>query len=151
MALEHDYDKFPELTNKQLEVEQFNSPHVQITQDFHGTVTKVHDGDTITLLTSFRDFTFPLRILDIDAPELSEGGEGTRDWLQGRIEGEEVMITIDKRNRVGKYGRLLGHVIHRGIDVAEEMMWLGLVAPFGKKAEGRPEPLTKIFSLEKWF
>ena len=105
---EHDYEKFPELTNTEINEIGMLSPHTQYTEDFTATVVKVHDGDTITLRTKDRDFDFPLRFLDIDAPELNEGGEETRDWLKDQILGEEVEIKINKRNRVGKYGRLLG-------------------------------------------
>lgn len=151
MVFAHDFEEFPELTNSQLETLRFLSPHVQITEDFHAHVEKVHDGDTVNLPSPPRNFSFPLRLLDVDAPELSEGGDEARDWLKGRIEGEEVMVLIDARNRVGKYGRLLGRIMHRGLDVAEEMLHLGLVQVFGKKNEGEPEPLNKTFRLNQWF
>lgn len=150
MPAEHDYVKYPELSNKQLEHEQFNSPHPQIREDFEATVERVHDGDTVTLSTSFRDFLFPLRLLGIDAPEMSEGGEDARDWLRGRILGSRILVLIDPHNRVGKYGRLLGKIMWSGLDVGEEMMNLGLVAAFGEKDEGVPEPANKIFRLEAY-
>ncbi len=150
MAFEHDYKNYPELTNTQLEQLQFSSPHKQITEDFTATVIKVHDGDTITLRTDFRDFDFPLRLLDIDAPELSEGGEETRNWLKARLLGEEIQVIINPQNRVGKYGRLLGKVVNRGMDLGQEMLNLGLVKIFGTKKEGEPEPLSKIFALRQW-
>lgn len=150
MAFEHDYKNFPELSNTQMEQLQFTSPHVQITEDFTATVVKVHDGDTITLRTTFRNFDFPLRFLDINAPELSEGGEKTRDWLKSRIEGEEIMVIINRENRVGKYGRLLGKVLHNGMDLGEEMINLGLTKPFGKKNEGEPQDINKLFALKQW-
>ena len=92
MAQEHDFKKFPELTNRQLEEMQFDSPHRQITANFGADVVKVHDGDTITLRTDFRDFDFPLRFLDIDALELGEGGEETRDWLKIRLLKESIWV-----------------------------------------------------------
>ncbi len=150
MVFEHDYKKNPELTNAQLEVLGFSSPHVQIKEDFDAIVVKVHDGDTITLRTEFRDFDFPLRFLDIDAPEMNAGGETTRDWLSSRLLNEEVKIMINPDNRVGKYGRLLGHVMHRGMNTGNEMLHLGLVKPFGSKGEGEPPNLIKMFSLKQW-
>ena len=45
-------------------------------------------------------------------------------------------MLIDSRNRVGKYGRLLGHVLFSGFDVGEEMLRRGLVSRFGRKDEG---------------
>ena len=151
MVLEHDFVAFPELTNAQLEIFQFSSPHVQITEDFDAEIERVVDGDTVTLSTSFRDFSFPLRLLDIDAPELSEGGGDARDWLSERIHGSTVRVLIDSRQRVGKYGRLLGHIEHNGLDVGDEMLTIGLVTEFGKKDESLPEPLNKIYDLRQWY
>lgn len=148
---DHDYKKFPELTNAQLEVLGFTSPHPQITEDFDGVVVQVHDGDTVTLTTDFRDFAFPLRFLDIDAPELSEGGEKSRDWLKSQILGQKVRVLINKNKRVGKYGRLLGKIMHGGMIVSDEEMHLGLAKPFGKKDEDKIPKLDKIFRLEQWF
>lgn len=151
MVYEHDYINFPELTNTQLQVLQFTSPHKQITEDFEAEVVKVHDGDTITLRTDFRDFDFPLRMLDIDAPELSEGGQEARDWLQNRILGKQIKVLIDRFNRVGKYGRLLGKVQYGGMIIAEEEKHLGLAKPFGKKDEAELPDTNKEFRLNQWF
>ena len=148
---EHDYNKNPELSDAQLEMLQFSSPHQQITEDFNAIVVKVHDGDTITLQTTFRDFNFPLRFLDIDAPEMSEGGDIAKEWLTNRLLGEHIKVEINKKNRVGKYGRLLGKVIHRGMNTGQEMMHLGLVSKFGAKKEGEPDDINKTFSMKQWF
>ena len=151
MVEEHDYIKFPELTNTQIAEFGFASPHVQITEDFTAEVVRVHDGDTITLRTNFRDFDFPLRFLDIDAPELNEGGAEARDWLHEQIHGEMVEIKINRNNRVGKFGRLLGKVITRGIDMGEAQIRLGFTKPFGRKNEGEIPPIDKVFSIKQWF
>jgi len=142
--MDHDYKNYPELTNTQLNEFQFTSPHVQITEDFKATVVKVHDGDTITLRTDFRDFDFPLRFLEIDAPELNEGGKEATEWLKSRLLGKEVTIEINSLNRVGKYGRLLGIVFLDGLNVGEEMQHLTLVKEFGKKKESEIEPIGKM-------
>lgn len=151
MVFEHDYKNFPELTNTQIQEFGFTSPHTQITEDFRAEVIKVHDGDTITLRTTFRDFDFPLRFTDIDAPELSEGGEEAREWLKNRIEGQSVDVLIDAQNRVGKYGRLLGAVMFNGLNVAQEEIRQGLAKSFGSKKEGEVPPKDKVFSLRQWF
>jgi len=137
MAFDHDYKNFPELTNVQLQELQFTSPHKQITENFEATVVKVHDGDTITLKTNFRDFDFPLRLLNIDSKEIGEGGEEAREWLKSKILGKEITVSIDSNNRVGKYGRLLGNVLFQGLDIGEEELHLGLAVPFGTKNEGK--------------
>jgi endonuclease YncB( thermonuclease family) len=148
---EHDYINYPELTNSQLETERFTSPHEQIENDFYATVVKVHDGDTLTLQVPFRDFNFPLRFLDIDAPELNAGGEASRDWLKGKIEGKDVQIKIDPKNRVEKYGRLLGRVFYLGMDLGQEEVYLGLAKPFTQREEGKIPAAEKLFSMKQWF
>ena len=150
MAEEHDFKRYPELTNAQLERMQFESPHEQITMNFDAKVVKVHDGDTIRLKTEFRDFDFPLRLLDIDAPEMNEGGREARDWLSGRILGKLVWVLIDYRNRVDKYGRLLGRVMQGGFDVGEEEMMRGLAVPFSRRRETELPNLDKLFSIKQW-
>lgn len=148
----HDFQKYPELTNQQLETEEFASPHIQIKADFTARVEKVVDGDTIHLSCQFRDFTFPLRFLDIDAPELNEeNGKEVQQWLKAEIEGREVEIKINRHNRVGKYGRLLGKVYLNGMDMGEIMQHLGMAVPFGKKNEGHIPKLDKVFDMKQWF
>lgn len=151
MVEPHDFKRFPELRNAQIEDFAFTSPHKQITEDFMAEVVKVHDGDTIRLLTTFRDFDFPLRLLDIDAPEMNEGGKEVRDWLRQRILDKNVQILINRRNRVDKYGRLLGKVFAAGMDVGDEMLRLGLVTTFKNRKEGELPSLDKMFSLKQWF
>ena len=151
MAEEHDYKEFPELTNKQLETMQFQSPHEQIIADFVATVVKVHDGDTITLFTEFRDFSFPLRFIGIDAPELNvEGGKDIQIWLQNRILGKKVDILIDKNNRVEKFGRLLGGVFNNGMNVGDEMLRNGLVVPFDQRKETEFPVVEKMLDIKQW-
>lgn len=144
--LDHDYKSFPELSDNQLDLLQFSSPHVQITEDFSAMVVKVTDGDTVTLRTDFRDFDFPLRLLDVDAPEMNAGGEVARDHLSALLTGQEVQVLVDSNNRVGKYGRLLGRILFNGIDVAQEMVYLGLIKEFGSKLEGQVPSFDKVFS-----
>ena len=146
----HDFEKFPELSNSQINEFGLLSPHEQIIADFFAFVVKVTDGDTVRLSTTFRDFDFPLRFLDIDAPELNEGGEASKQWLVNRIEGAEVQIQIDPDNRIDKYGRLLGRVIHGGVDVGQEELFLGLAKPFTARDEGKFPIIEKEFDLHKW-
>lgn len=139
----HNYDQYPELTNAQLSVLQFTSPHTQITEDFDADCVRVIDGDTIELSTDFRDFVFPLRIAEINAPEMNEGGQEAKDWLQEKIEGKKLRVEIDRNNRVGRYGRLLGKVSYNGLNVAQEMFYLGFVSLFEQRNEGKIDSWTK--------
>lgn len=148
---EHDYEAYPELTNTQIDTIGFSSPFKQITEDFRATVIKVHDGDTVTLRTDFRSFDFPLRFLNINSRELNEGGEEAREWLKNKIKGKEVDILINKSNRVGAYGRLLGTIISNGLDVAQEQINLGLALPFGQEHEAEIPKQGAIFNTQQWF
>ena len=149
MVFEHDYNNFPELTNKQLAEFGFMSPHEQITRDFVAEVIKVSDGDTVTLRVDFRDFDFPLRFLSVDAPELNTGipGEEAKNFLAEMVEGEQVIVKIDRFNRVGRYGRLLGDIVIDGIVVSDIMQQLGFALPFGRRREGSIDSIEKQLGM----
>lgn len=116
----HDFKKFPELTNTQAQFYYWDSPHKQIFEDFRAQVIKVIDGDTVTVKAQFRDFDFKIRMARIQAPELKDdGGLESKDWLSARIKGQEVIIGIDARNRVGKFGRLIGEIIFGGDNMSD--------------------------------
>ncbi len=131
MTKPHDFKKFPELHTNQLPFHSFSSPHKQITQDFNATVIDVHDGDTIKVRWIERDFDFPIRFLGIDAPELDQtGGKESKDWLEKQILGREVLIKIDPKNRVGKWGRILGTIISGGANLNEQSLMQGYSGVF---------------------
>ena len=116
----HDFKRFPELTNSQMAFYYFDSPHQQIAEDFWAKVVKVSDGDTIRVSCNFRDFDFPIRFSNIMAAELNEeGGRQSQSWLESQILGKEVEIIVNPKNRVEKWGRLLGQVVHKGFDMGE--------------------------------
>lgn len=147
----HDWVNFPELTNSQMQLYYFESPHKQILEDFRALVVKVHDGDTITVRTNFRDFDFPVRLLGIDAPELNqEGGKESQSWLEQRILNEEVDIIMNRNQRVGKWGRLLGKIFHRGMDLGEEEMRAGKATTFKGRNEGKLPDLNKELRIGQW-
>lgn len=149
MVFEHDFVRFPELTNRQLQ-QHIQSPHPQITKDIFVKVIKVVDGDTIRVEWKERDFDFPVRMLGIDAPEMNEGGKEAKDYLKGVIEGEEVLLKINPTQRVGKYGRLLAKIISLGMDMGEMMIRLGLVVSFEARNQGKIPDLNKELRLERW-
>lgn len=118
----HDFKAFPELTNGQMPFYYFESPHKQIFESFTAQCVKVHDGDTITLRWSERDFDFPVRFSNIAAPEVGgkkgeqAGGVASREFMSSLLEGKVVDIYVDPHNRVEKWGRLLGRVYIDGLD-----------------------------------
>ena len=134
----HDFKSFPELTNGQMQFYYFESPHKQIFEDFEAKVVKVHDGDTITIDWSERDFTFPVRFANVAAPEMNEaGGAEAQSWLEKRILNEIVTIKINPKNRVEKWGRLLGTIIHNGMDVGEEEIFAGKCTGWAQRNDGK--------------
>jgi len=133
----HDFKRFPELTNNQMNIYYFDSPHQQIAEDFDAKVVKVHDGDTVRLEVSWRDFTFPLRMSNLMAAELNEeGGIRSRNHLKDLIEGAMVEVIINKMNRVGKYGRLLGEVRYKGFDIGQQMIEEGFAVSLDDEQQG---------------
>ncbi len=129
----HDFKRFPELANSQMQFYFWDSPHKQILENFTATVTRVKDGDTVQLKWDERDFEFPLRMLGIDAPELDEGGKASKDWLTSMVEGKEVEIKINPRQRVGKWGRILGDIVFGGESMTEASLREGHSIPFERE------------------
>lgn len=127
----HDFKAFPELTNNQMQLYYFQSPHKQITQGFWADVINVHDGDTIRVNTNFRDFSFPIRMARIAAPELGESGaDKAQEFLESRVLGQKVYVGIDFNNRVGKFGRIIGEINHAGLNLNDDLLRRGLVEVF---------------------
>jgi endonuclease YncB( thermonuclease family) len=128
----HDFKRFPELTNSQMRMFYFDSPHKQINEDFFATVIKVTDGDTIRVEVDFRDFNFPVRFLDTDAPEMdTRAGRNTQKWLENLILNKEVEVFINSNNRVDKWGRLLGEIFFQGMNINKLSMLEGRAVKFG--------------------
>ena len=147
----HNFKDYPELPNSRMDEYFFTSPHKQITEDFRATVVKVHDGDTVTLSWTERDFDFPLRITDIDAPELNiKGGHRSRDALKTLIEGKQVQIIIDPDNRVEKWGRLLGDIVWNGLTISEHMISMGYATTFEDRRSDELPNIKKEFNIQKW-
>ena len=147
----HDFQRFPELDNAQMELYYFESPHKQITEDFTAKVTKVIDGDTIRVSWDERDFEFPVRMIGTNAPEMSEeGGKVSQSWLEGLILNEEVNILIDRNQRVGKWGRILGNVMHNGLSINEISILEGKATPFDQRDEGKIPTIIETLGAFKW-
>ena len=127
----HDFKTHPELSNNQMAIYYWDSPHKQILDDFNGIVVKVTDGDTIRVKTDFRNFDFPVRFSFIQAPEMNtKEGEKSQSWLENEILGDEVLIQINPENRVGKWGRILGDIIHMGRSMNDLSLNLGYSSVF---------------------
>lgn len=146
----HDFKKFPELTNQQMDFYYFQSPHRQITEDFRAKVIDVHDGDTIKVRWKERNFDFPIRFLYTSAPELDEfRGIEARNWLRDKLMGQEVDIMINQKNRVEKWGRLLGVIMHKGISMNEEIVREGKALSWEERNQGKIPTIIELFGGEE--
>ncbi|MEI6747283.1 MAG: thermonuclease family protein [Methylococcaceae bacterium] len=78
-----------------------------------GTVTRVLDGDTLTVKTKTKNVT--VRLSRIDAPEISHYGKPAQpygkeagDYLREVVKGEKVVVYDEGTD---KYGRMIGTVM----------------------------------------
>jgi endonuclease YncB( thermonuclease family) len=72
-------------------------------------VTKIYDGDTMTLQCSGEEKETKVRLYCIDAPEMQQKPWGTnsRDYLRKISSTQVKLVTIDR----DRYGRIVGEVI----------------------------------------
>jgi micrococcal nuclease len=92
---------------------------------YSAIVTSVYDGDTITVkinmgMNIYRE-NVKIRLFGINAPEVrgAERLQGllSRDFLREKILDKRVTIKTQKKDKKGKYGRLLGTIWHKGFDI----------------------------------
>lgn len=75
-----------------------------------GTVTNVHDGDTVTL--NVGGTSYNVRMDGLDAPELAQTlGSQSQAALSNAVLGKSVQVTYTKTD---KYGRIVGAVFTEG-------------------------------------
>lgn len=87
-----------------------------------GTVSSVHDGDTITLQLDTE--TKKIRFAGVDAPELKQSyGIESRDALRQDVLSRQV--TVDT-NKTDKYGRSVGKVLINNEDINLKQVRRGL-------------------------
>ena len=129
----HNFKAFPELSNPQMEKFYYQSPHKQITEDFIARVVKVTDGDTIRVNCDFRDFNFPVRLSNIQAPEMKEkGGKESQSWLENQILGKEVTVEMTEE-RIEKWGRLLANISLMGMSINQASVDNGHSIPWAEQ------------------
>jgi endonuclease YncB( thermonuclease family) len=87
-----------------------------------GRVSKVADGDTITLIDTQRK-KYKIRLFGIDSPESDQPYyHAAKDALSKLVDGKSVGIDVKDTD---KYGRLVGTVFVEGRNVNLEMVKLG--------------------------
>jgi len=94
------------------------------------TITKVYDGDTITLSTGEK-----VRLLQIDTPELSPTecyGKEARSALVKLLNspGQLSLKTDPKLDKVDRYGRLLRYVFIGKTNINLKLVEIGAAAPY---------------------
>ena len=99
------------------------------------TVTKIYDGDTVTLGNGER-----LRLIQIDAPELASAecyGAEARTALVKLMKGPGALkITSDPGlDKVDRYGRILGYLFKGNINLNLKMVEIGAAAPYFYKGQ----------------
>lgn len=91
-------------------------------EELGGKVIGVSDGDTLTILTSSNS-RIKIRLAEIDAPELSQPyGAKSKIALSDLVFGEVVII---RDTTIDRYGRTVGRIYTKSIDVSAEMVSQG--------------------------
>lgn len=91
-----------------------------------GTVVGVHDGDTLTLLTTNKK-EIKVRLAQIDAPEEGQAFSGeSKKNLSDLVYKKQITVNVTDKDR---YGRSVGQVIVGNVDVnlsqvAKGMAWV---------------------------
>jgi micrococcal nuclease len=99
------------------------------------TVTKVTDGDTITLSTGKK-----VRLLQIDTPELSEAECYSREARSALVSllnapGQLSLMPDPKLDNVDRYGRILRYVFIGKTNINLKLVEIGAAAPYFYKGE----------------
>jgi endonuclease YncB( thermonuclease family) len=99
------------------------------------TITKVYDGDTITLSTGEK-----VRLLQIDTPELSPTecySKEARSALVSLLNtlGQLSLKTDSKLDKVDRYGRLLRYVFIGTTNINLKLVEIGAAAPYFYKGD----------------
>lgn len=94
-----------------------------------GKVIKVTDGDTITIL-DVNKTKYKIRLSGIDAPEKKQAfGKVSKQSLSEMVAGKIVSVDYNKRDR---YGRIVGKVLYKNVDINLEQIKRGLAWHYKK-------------------
>lgn len=89
--------------------------------DMKGTVTKIADGDTLTIRSNGKYYR--IRMYGIDAPESDQKhGKEAGDYLSSIIMDKEVSIKIMDKDQ---YDRIVGKVFYNERDINKVMLESG--------------------------
>ncbi len=106
-----------------------------------GRVVGVHDGDTITVLQSERQYK--IRLDGIDAPELRQAyGQVAKRFASDFAFGKTARVEV---HGVDRYGRYLGEVFVGGLSLNRELVRLGLAWHYKQYSK---DPILAKLELE---
>jgi len=92
----------------------------QTPRSYAAVVTHVSDGDTVWVRPARGGARLPVRLLDIDAPEICQrSGQESREALARQVLRRTV--TVEERGR-DDYGRVLARLHLGGRDVGEQLV-----------------------------
>ena len=84
-------------------------------------IKRVVDGDTVHVF--YQDEVYKIRLTEIDAPERDQPyGSDSTEYLKGLLKEGRVDVDISGTDR---YGRKLGRLYWRGIDINRELVSAG--------------------------
>ncbi|WP_431286651.1 thermonuclease family protein [Roseateles chitinivorans] len=115
-------------------------------ETLRGEVVGLADGDTLTVLDNERH-QHRVRLVGIDAPEKRQAfGERSRQHLSELVFRQEVVVDWKKRDR---YGRILGVVRVRSVDVAQAQLRAGLAWHYKAYAREQEAAQRALYSDEE--
>jgi micrococcal nuclease len=105
-------------------------------QPWHGTVTRVSDGDTLWVRPAAGGKPVKVRINGIDAPEICQaGGRAARKALAARVLGRRLGVFARGQD---DYGRTIASLELEGEDVGGWMVSQGQAWSYGFGRDGGP-------------
>lgn len=121
----------------------FSSCSRERTKSVSGTVVKIADGDTITILDA-QNVQHKIRLQGIDAPERRQDfGAVSREHLGSLVFGKHVRVEYEK---VDKYGRLVGKVWIDGNDECLEQLKAGLAWHYKDYEKEQPPADRQLYA-----
>lgn len=113
------------------------------TKSVSGTVVKIADGDTITILDA-QNIQHKIRLQGIDAPERRQDfSDVSREHLASLVFGKQVKIDYEK---VDRYGRLVGKVWVDGNDECLEQLKAGLAWHYKEYEKEQPPADRQLYA-----
>jgi endonuclease YncB( thermonuclease family) len=113
------------------------------TKSVSGTVVKIADGDTITILDA-HNVQHKMRLQGIDAPERRQDfSDVSREHLTSLVFGKQVRIEYEK---VDRYGRLVGKVLIDGNDECLEQLKAGLAWHYKQYEKEQSPPDRQLYA-----